>query len=228
MTDGYRIRSPETWALARDAYLAGAAAEAVCRRFDLGLTAFRTRAREQGWRRSDLDDPEPEPLDTARPDHTSPVWDPDDPEDDFADPDALRRVAADKMALAVRRGRVDEALRWARLDDLIARRARMEAREARERAREEERALHDESAQAQSSLRRITDNACAIGTQARAILETDRVSDLLSRMAEAHDPHDPHPAFHGAPTGHEDAPPEGSRAARRRAERLSRRGRSGP
>jgi len=86
MTDAYGIRSPETWAEARDAYLAGEAADSVCRRFDLGLTAFRTRAREQGWRRSDLDDPDPEPEALDAPLDTGPVWDPDDPEDDFTDP----------------------------------------------------------------------------------------------------------------------------------------------
>ena len=226
MTDAYRIRSPETWAQARDAYLAGEAAENVCRRFDLGLTAFRTRAREQGWRRSDLEDPEPEPIETGPLDSglldTGPVWDPDDPEDDFADPRALRRVAADKMALAVRRGRVDEALRWARLEDLIARRERLEAREARDRAREDERALHADSARAHDSLRRITANARAIGTQARAVMETDRVSALLDRMADPHDPHDPHPVFEAAATPDADPPPD-NRAARRRALKRARR-----
>ena len=226
MTDAYRIRSPETWTQARDAYLARESADSVCRRFDLGLTAFRTRAREQGWRRSDQDDPEPEPLDTgpldSGPLDSGPVWDPDDPDDDFADPVALRRVAADKVALAVRRGRVDEALRWARFDDLITRRERLEAREARERAREEECALQADSARAHEALRRITANARAIGTQARAIVETDRVSEVLDRMTNPHDPHDPHPVFDGTLTPDPDPPPD-NRAARRRALKRARR-----
>lgn len=53
----YRIRSSETWAKARDDYLAGMTAEAVCRRHDLGLSAFRRRARKYGWRRADREDP---------------------------------------------------------------------------------------------------------------------------------------------------------------------------
>jgi len=46
MTETYRIRSIETWAQARDDYLSGMSAETVCRRHDLGLSAFRRRARK--------------------------------------------------------------------------------------------------------------------------------------------------------------------------------------
>ena len=53
MTDPYRIRPAETWVQARDDYLSGLSAETVCRRHDLGLSAFRRRARKYGWRRSD-------------------------------------------------------------------------------------------------------------------------------------------------------------------------------
>lgn len=53
----YRIRSADVWARARDDYLAGMAAEAVCRRHDLGLSAFRRRARRHGWRRLDQEAP---------------------------------------------------------------------------------------------------------------------------------------------------------------------------
>lgn len=52
MTDPYRIRSPETWDAAREAYLSGLSAAEACVRFDLGLSAFRKRAREEGWRRA--------------------------------------------------------------------------------------------------------------------------------------------------------------------------------
>lgn len=40
---GYRIRSDETWARARDAYLAGETAEEVAFRFDLTLGSLRRR-----------------------------------------------------------------------------------------------------------------------------------------------------------------------------------------
>lgn len=59
MTATYRSRSAETWARAREDYLSGLTAEAVCRRYDLGLSAFRRRAREEEWRRADQDDPAP-------------------------------------------------------------------------------------------------------------------------------------------------------------------------
>lgn len=58
MTETYRIRPVETWLLARDGYLGGLTAETVCRIHDLGLSAFRRRARKYGWRRMDnLGDP---------------------------------------------------------------------------------------------------------------------------------------------------------------------------
>ena len=49
----YRVRSQEIWDLARDDYLAGKPARIVCRRYDLGLSAFRIRARKGEWRRGD-------------------------------------------------------------------------------------------------------------------------------------------------------------------------------
>lgn len=53
----YRIRSADVWTQAREDYLSGMSAEAVCRRHDLGLSAFRRRARRHGWRRLDQDAP---------------------------------------------------------------------------------------------------------------------------------------------------------------------------
>ena len=57
MTDAYRIRTDETWAEAREDYLTGFTAEEVCRRHEIGLSALRRRARREGWRRTDQDDP---------------------------------------------------------------------------------------------------------------------------------------------------------------------------
>lgn len=59
MTTPYRIRDAEVWARARDDYLAGMDAESVCRRYDLGLSCFRRRARKFGWRRLDQAAPSP-------------------------------------------------------------------------------------------------------------------------------------------------------------------------
>lgn len=53
---GARRTSEETWARARDEYLAGESAPTVCARFDIGLSSFRERARLDGWRRTDMKD----------------------------------------------------------------------------------------------------------------------------------------------------------------------------
>lgn len=101
MTDPYRIRSVETWARARDEYLAGDNAEAVCRRHDLGLSAFRRRARRHGWRRQDQDDPAPAGLELS-------VY-----EDLGLDEQV--QMAALRFNQALTQGRATEARRWRRL-----------------------------------------------------------------------------------------------------------------
>jgi len=101
MTEPYRIRSAQTWVLARDDYLAGMGAEAVCRRHDLGLSAFRRRARKHGWRRVDQDDPPPGDLDLS-------IYD-DINTDDQADMARLRFIQA------LNQGKSTEAARWRRL-----------------------------------------------------------------------------------------------------------------
>lgn len=101
MTEPYRIRSPETWAQAREDYLSGMAAEAVCSRHDLGLSAFRRRARREAWRRADQDDPAPADPDLS-------IYD-DIEMDEQADLARLRFIEA------LNRGRSVEAARWRRL-----------------------------------------------------------------------------------------------------------------
>jgi len=113
MTDAHRTRSPETWDAARDAYLAGATAEEVCERHDLGLSAFRARARRHGWRRADQPDPEPEDDDleayagVALPELVDLAW---------------RRVAR-----ALDRGASTEASHWLRIHAALHARAEAEA-----------------------------------------------------------------------------------------------------
>lgn len=120
MTDAHRIRSPETWNAARDAYLAGATAEEVCERHDLGLSAFRARARRHGWRRADQPDPEPQ----------------DDDLDAYAGVALTELVdlAWRRVARALDRGASTEAARWLRIHASLHARAQAEATAARDEA----------------------------------------------------------------------------------------------
>lgn len=130
MTDTYRIRPEETWALAREDYLAGETTEEVCRRYDLGLRTLRPRARQENWRR--IDQP-----------HTP--LDPDDLTifDEYENTDMLE-MARLRTVAAISRGNAGEAGRWRRLyefwrDDVreINRLLAEEmAHEARQRARQ--------------------------------------------------------------------------------------------
>lgn len=134
MTETYRIRSDDTWARARDDYLAGMTAEQVCRRYDLGLRAFRDHARAEGWRRVDQPDPEP-----------------DDADADFVifedfDIDDLQRMSRRRMIAATVRGDAMAANRWRRVYEMWrgevaqrARRERAQAFQAEQEARQAER-----------------------------------------------------------------------------------------
>lgn len=101
MSHSYRIRSEETWAQARDHYVAGLTAEAVCRRHDLGLSTFRRRAREGGWRRADQDDPTPGVSDLE-------IY------DDLVEDEEIR-LALLRYREALTQGRVLDAGRWRKL-----------------------------------------------------------------------------------------------------------------
>ena len=109
---GYRIRSDQTWDLARAAYLQGETADSVCFRFDLSLGAFRERARKGGWRRCDQPDREPLPVSA----------------EDDVDFDAgyaeLAEHALRQLRRAVARGRASAAASWMRLHDRLSARVR--------------------------------------------------------------------------------------------------------
>lgn len=107
MSDAYRIRSDQTWADARDAYLSGHTAEDVCARYDLGLSAFRARARRQGWRRTDTPDPDPIDIDAPT------------PLDDLS-PGQLAEICMRRAARAIDRDSSAEAMRWMRLHSLLS------------------------------------------------------------------------------------------------------------
>lgn len=94
--------------MARDDYLAGEPARIVCRRYDLGLSAFRIRARKGEWRRGDQDDPD--------------LYDP------ALELEAVEPVAFSDMADTARRrlqlalmdGEATEAQRWLRIFEALS------------------------------------------------------------------------------------------------------------
>ena len=135
------------WAAARDEYLAGSPAEAVCRRHDLRLATFRRRALREGWRRMDQPAPVPAP---APPSQDEPLVIPEAPEALSGTPLTAGQMvdkAWSHVQAAVAAGRLIEARGWLRLykelkpfvryEEIAAREARME-REATERRAAEE------------------------------------------------------------------------------------------
>jgi hypothetical protein len=98
---GYRIRSDETWAEARAAYLSGESAPTVCARYGLNENTLRARQAREGWRRSDIADPEPVDLEVET-------------ADGLPDLDEMARHALVRLDRAVRRGRSAEAAAWLR------------------------------------------------------------------------------------------------------------------
>jgi hypothetical protein len=121
MTQGHMHRSDPTWDAAREAYLAGEAAETVCERFHLNLNTFRARSRKHKWRRCDQPDPQPHEQ-VATEDLPLP-----DMEETF-------RIASARVTHAVKQGRIEEALKWGRIMNLALRdrevRSRLEVRAA--------------------------------------------------------------------------------------------------
>ena len=128
-------RSARDWAAAKAEYLAGAEAEAVCRRHDIRTAYFLRIAGEQGWRR-----PDPEPAPAAQ---AEPLVIPDAPPGasrDGAEAPALLTAAqmADKawamVSAAVAAGQLIQTRGWLRLYEELQPFAREQA-EAERRAR---------------------------------------------------------------------------------------------
>ena len=224
MTDAYRIRSSETWDRIRDAFVGGETAESVCRRFAVGTSAFWERARAGGWRRADQADPAPQEAPVFGADAfddgpDGPVWDPSDPDDAFEDPDALRRVATDKMALAIRRGQALEALRWSRVAHSIAVEQRAEAEAERARLREIDEATTRQAQREAAEDRREMD---ILLREAQALARLAKVSGSVAPDSPDSPDRNFFEAGAGAPSG--SAP---NRSDRRRALREARRERRG-
>jgi hypothetical protein len=128
---GYRVRSEDVWRAARASYAAGRSAEDVCAQFNLGLSAFRQRARREGWRRSDVEAEPPEPLGF-----------PPEPEAAAPTPE-LVDLAWRSAAQAIRRGRAYEARAWMRLWNELKAVVRAEAGAVRLAALQAARAARD-------------------------------------------------------------------------------------
>ena len=148
------------WAAARDEYLAGSPAEAVCRRHDLRLATFRRRALREGWRRMDQPAPviAPDAPDLAPAVQNDPLVIPDAPTGASRDAPPVEQQAPPLTAAqmvetcwshiqtAVAAGRVIEARNWMRLykdlkpfaryEEIAAREARLDREAADRRAAE--------------------------------------------------------------------------------------------
>ena len=114
---GYRRLSKEAWQAAGEAYLAGDTAEAVSARYGMGVSTFRARARDEGWRREDQDDPAPLPMD-------EPIDLPFETAQGLPDFAEMAAHALVRMGRAVQAGRAMEAARWVRLHAHLTRLAR--------------------------------------------------------------------------------------------------------
>jgi len=189
---GHRMRSPETWDAARQAYMEGGSAQDVCDRYDLTLSAFRARARREGWRRADMADPEPE---------SGPELDDDAPLPSLED---MAAAAWRRAARAMRHGRAGDTQRWLAIHDRLTRQTR-----ADQRAGLVAKAVGDLG---------DTHRIRAIGQAARRIhreaVESTRELHQLHQLHRA--PDEPEPPDPGSP------PPPLTRAERRRLEKLRR------
>ncbi|KPF73764.1 hypothetical protein IP78_14630 [Brevundimonas sp. AAP58] len=171
---GYRIRSDETWARARDAYLAGETAEEVAFRFDLSMGTLRERARKEGWRRADQDDPEwgyrsergsslHEPGAEERLDDR---WGHISDDEGYA---SLAERALYQLRRAMAQGRGGAAASWMRVHDRLM--ARAEIEEARK-------------AKAEADARRDADMA-EVDARARALVDEMAQKARLRDLARA-------------------------------------------
>ena len=111
-------RPPDAWAAIRQDYAAGVPARVAAERGGVSLSALRTRARRECWRRQDGCGPPP-PGD----------WSPDLEEGLEADPALLAEEAWLNAARFTRLGRLAEAAAWARMAAHCRRAARDAERE---------------------------------------------------------------------------------------------------
>lgn len=110
-----KYRGPETWAQVKAAYIAGEPAPAVARRFDVGLSNLRRRARLEGWTRNriagQLDlKPVRGTSDATRPPPAARATPPErEPMPPWIDPQVAYECAMWRAAWMVSQGRAAEA-----------------------------------------------------------------------------------------------------------------------
>jgi hypothetical protein len=116
----YRTHCEEVWEAARADYAEGWSATDVCLRYDLGLSALRTRARTEGWRRADLADAEPLPSPACEPAEALAMLE-------------LVDLAWRRASEAIARGKPYEARVWMRLTGELREQIKAEVSEAEHR-----------------------------------------------------------------------------------------------
>ncbi|MGV9009026.1 hypothetical protein [Brevundimonas sp.] len=108
----YKIRGPETWALIRESYLAGASARQLAARYDVTEWAIWRRAWRKGWTKQARVEPVPPPaLERLTAEVEGRAGSVDGP----ADAGALSREALNGVARAMKQSRLDEARKLAQL-----------------------------------------------------------------------------------------------------------------
>lgn len=116
----YKIRGPETWALVRESYLAGASARQVAARYDVTEWAVWRRAWREKWtKRHRVEAAPPPALERLAPEADA------ETEAENADAGALSREALKGVGRALSQGRLDEARK---LGQLAASLGRVDAR----------------------------------------------------------------------------------------------------
>ena len=124
----YKVRGPETWALIRESYLAGASANTLAKRYDVTVDAIRRRCWREKWTKRDHALGQPPPPGAAA--EVAPLFPPEGLAERArsVDADVLQAEAADASARAMRLGRMDEALALAKLAESYGRMAQLQSR----------------------------------------------------------------------------------------------------
>ena len=116
----YRFRGPETWAAAREAFIAGETAAAIAARFGVTAGAIRQRAYREGWTRKALAAAAEAPVKRrATLAEGAALASAATPSGPAPEPYALLDIALTRAAAAMQAGHGEEALRMANLGERL-------------------------------------------------------------------------------------------------------------